>query len=86
MYGTILTFIKLNNFDTQHLNGPRYLFPSFCCTTWRIFEPLCVYEPGFSMDKYGMLILPTVLVRSSSLICGYNTGIDDKRIVTSCIT
>ena len=53
----ILTFIKFNNFGSQHLNGPRHLFHSFCCTTWRIFEPLRVYEPGFNMDKYGILIL-----------------------------
>ena len=51
-YGAILVFIKLNNFDTWHLNGPRHLFHSFCCTTQRIFESLCIYEPGFSMDKY----------------------------------
>ena len=57
MYGTILMFIKLNNFDTQRLNGPRCLFPSFCCTTQHIFEPLRVYEPGFNTDKYGILNL-----------------------------
>ena len=54
MYGTILTFIKLNNFGTQHLNRSRHLFPSFCYATRCIFEPLCVYEPGFNMDKYGV--------------------------------
>ena len=27
---------------TRHLNGPRHLFLSFCCTTRYIFEP-CVY-------------------------------------------
>ena len=53
MYGTILTFIKLNNFDTRCLNGSRHLFPSFCYATWHIFEPLHVYEPGFNKDKYG---------------------------------
>ena len=57
MYGTIFTFIKLNNFDTRRLNDPRRLFHSFCCTTRRIFEPLRVYEPGFNTDKYGMYIL-----------------------------
>ena len=46
--------IKLNNFGAQHLNKPRYLFHSFCCTTRCIFEPLSVFEPGFSMDKYGI--------------------------------
>ena len=51
-----LRFIKFNNFGTQHLNGPRRLFLSFCCTTRRIFEPLHVFEPGFNMDKYGILI------------------------------
>ena len=29
MYGTILTFIKFNNFGTQRLNRPRHLFHSF---------------------------------------------------------
>ena len=54
MYGTILTFIKFNNFGTQRLNGPRHSFHSFCCRTWCIlFEPLRVYEPSFNMDKYG---------------------------------
>ena len=53
MYGTILAFNKLNNFGTWRLNGPRRLFYSFCCTTRHIFEPLCVYEPGFNTDKYG---------------------------------
>ena len=56
MYGTILTFIKLNNFDTRRLNGPRHLFPSFCCTTWHLFEPLRVYEPSFNTDKYSMSV------------------------------
>ena len=56
MYSTILTFIRFNNFGTWHLNGPRHLFHPFCCTTRRIFESLRVYEPGFSMDKYGMYI------------------------------
>ena len=51
-YGTILTSIKFNNFGTQCLNGPRYLFHSFCCTTQCIFEPLHVYKPSFNMDKY----------------------------------
>ena len=53
MYCTILVFIKFNNFGTQHLNGPRRLFLSFCCTTRRILEPLRVFEPGFNTDKYG---------------------------------
>ena len=53
MYSTILKFIKLNNFDTRHLNGPRHLFPSFCYATRHLFEPLHVYEPGFNTDKYG---------------------------------
>ena len=57
MYGTILAFLKLiNNFGTRHLNGPRHLFHSFCCTTRRIFEPLRVYELGFNSDKYGICI------------------------------
>ena len=56
MYSTILTFIRFNNFDTQHLNGPRHLFHSFCCTTRRVFEPLRVYEPSFNTDKYGVYI------------------------------
>ena len=29
------------------------LFLSFCCTTRCIFEPMCVFEPGFNTDKYG---------------------------------
>ena len=53
MYGTILTFIKFNNFGTWRLNGPMCLFHSFCCTTQYIFELLHVYEPGFNTDKYG---------------------------------
>ena len=56
MYGIILAFIIFNNFGTQHLNGPRHLFLSFCCTTWRIFEPLRVYEPSFNTDKYSTYI------------------------------
>ena len=48
MLGTILTFI---NFDTKHLNKPTCLFHCFCCTTWHILEPLCVYKPGFNTDK-----------------------------------
>ena len=54
--GTISTSIKPNNSSTWHLNGPRHLFLSFCCTTQHIFGPLQVYEPGFNMDKYGSLI------------------------------
>ena len=56
MFGTILSFIKFNNFDTRNLNGPGRLFISFCCTTQRIpvFEPLRVIEPGFNTDKYGI--------------------------------
>ena len=53
MFGTILRFIKFNNFGTRHLNGPRHLFLSFSCTTRRIFEPLYVFEPSFNTDKYG---------------------------------
>ena len=49
-----IMFTKFNNFGTQHLNGPRHLFCSFCCTTRHIFEPLRVYGPGFNTDKYGM--------------------------------
>ena len=56
MYGTILAFIKFNNFDTWQLNGPRHLFYSFCCTTQCIFEPLHVYELSFNTDKYGVYI------------------------------
>ena len=43
MFGTILAFIKFNNFVTRSLNGPRRLFHSICCTTRHIFEPLHVY-------------------------------------------
>ena len=53
MYSTILTFIRFNNFGTRHLNGPRRLFRSFCCTTWHFFEPLHVYKPNINTDKYG---------------------------------
>ena len=52
MHGTILTFIKFNNFGTWHLNKPRGLFHSFCCTNQYIFEPLHVHELGFNTDKY----------------------------------
>ena len=52
-HGTILAFIKFNNFGTRH--WPRRLFHSFCCTTWCIFEPL--YEPGFNTDKYSISII-----------------------------
>ena len=55
MYGTILAFIKFN-FGTRHLNRPRHLFYSFCCTTRHIFEPLHVYESGFNTDIYGMYV------------------------------
>ena len=57
--GTILRFIKFNNFGTRCLNWPRNLFLSFFCTTQRIFEPLRVFEPGFNMDKYGTYIACT---------------------------
>ena len=56
MHGTILMFIKFNIFGTQRLNGPRHLFCSFGCTTWHIFEPLCVFEPSFNTDKYGTYV------------------------------
>ena len=36
------------------------------------------------IDKYANTI-PIVLFMNSGLICGYITGIHDKRIVTSCI-
>ena len=61
MYGTILAFIKFNNFGTWRLNGPRHLFHSFCCTTRSVFEPLRVYEPGFNTDKYGKSQHETIL-------------------------
>ena len=64
MYGTILTFIKFNNFGTRHLNGPRHLFHSFCCTTRHLFEPLRVYEPGFNIDKYGTYICSFTIASS----------------------
>ena len=34
--------------------GPGIYF-SFCCTIRHIFEPLCVFEPGFNTDKYGTI-------------------------------
>ena len=39
IYGTLLTFNKFTNFNTQDLNRPRHLFHSFCYTTWHMFEP-----------------------------------------------
>ena len=72
MYGTILTFIKFNNFGTQHLNGPRRLFLSFCCTTRRIFEPLRVFEPGFNMDKYGICLAKLLCL----LLARYTHGLN----------
>ena len=54
MFGTILRFIKFNNFGTWRLNRSRPLCLSFCCTTWRIYEPLRVFEPSFNADNYGM--------------------------------
>ena len=53
MYGTILMFIKFNNFGSQYLNGPRHLLHSFCWTKRCIFEPLHVYDPSFNTDQYG---------------------------------
>ena len=53
MYGTILAFIKFNNFVTQRSNGPGCLFHLFCCTTRRIFEPMHVYEPSINTDEHG---------------------------------
>ena len=50
MYGTILMFIKFNNFGTQRLNRAKRLLRSFCSTIQRICEPLHVYEPGFNKD------------------------------------
>ena len=73
MYGTILAFIKFNNFGTRHLNGPRHLFYSFYCTTRRIFESLRVYEPGFNTDKYGMC--STVI----KMVCTINYKKANKR-------
>ena len=62
MCGTILIFIKFNNFGTQHLNEPRSLFHSFCCITWHIFELLRVHEPSFNMDKY--ITMPLMQLRT----------------------
>ena len=45
MYGTILAFIQL-----WHLAFISFILLHY---TWRIFEPLCVYEPSFNTDKYG---------------------------------
>ena len=53
MYGTILMFIKFNNFGTWRSNSLKHLFHSFCCTTQHIFELLRVYELNFNKDKYG---------------------------------
>ena len=45
----ILMSIKLNNFGTQQINGPRRKFHSFCCTITRhIFEPLRV-SPAYKL-------------------------------------
>ena len=55
MYGIILTFIKFNNFGTRCSDGPGCSFHLFYCTIRCIFEPLCVYEPGFNTDKYSMM-------------------------------
>ena len=60
--GTIIRFIKFNNFGTRHLNGPIHLFLSSCCTTRCIFEPLHVFEPRFNTDKYEMDMLNLVCV------------------------
>ena len=58
MYGTILTFIKFNNFGTRHLNEPMHLFHAFCVTIQHIFEPLLVYEPSLNtVDKIYVLDL-----------------------------
>ena len=73
MYGTILAFIKFNNFGTRHLNVPRHLFHSFYYTTRHIFEPLCVYEPGFNTDKYSMC--STVI----KMVCTINYKKANKR-------
>ena len=43
MYHTILLFIKFKTVrGAWCLNGPRGLFPLFCCITLHIFDP-CVY-------------------------------------------
>ena len=60
MYGTILMCIKSNNFGTWYPNGARHLFHSFYFTTWHIYEPLRVYESGFSTDKYRTYILHVI--------------------------
>ena len=62
LYGTILTFIKFNNFGTRCSNEPRPLFHSFYCTTQHIFEPLHIYESSFTMDKYSMIYLASYIV------------------------
>ena len=61
--------IKFNNFGTRCLNEPRRLFHSFCCNTWRIFEPLRVYEPGFNTHEYGMYVYMYVLDSNFNSSC-----------------
>ena len=77
MFGTILMFIKFNNFDTRCLNGSRCLFLSFCCTTRHVFEPLRVFEAGFNMDKYGNFVESTVI--------GYKHAYSIKLIEPVCV-
>ena len=64
-----LRFIKFNNFGTRHLNGPRHLFLSFSCTIRHIFGPLCVFEPGFNTDKYGMYVCMHMRMCLSVCVC-----------------
>ena len=59
MHGTILTFIKLNNFGIQCLTGPGvYSIYSAVLATYRIFKPMrvCTYM-SLALIQINMVVL-----------------------------
>ena len=50
MHGSIFNWTMY--FGTQHLNEPRHVFHSCCCSIWYVFELMHLYEPGFNKDKH----------------------------------
>ena len=48
--------------DAHIKRGIKNTLESFCYTTRHIFEPMCVYEPGFSTDKCGTYIATSITI------------------------
>ena len=75
MYGTILTFIKFNNFGTRCLNRPKHLFHLFCYTTQCIFEP-CMYM-SLALIQINTVCFLSIIQLLNILYSGMNTDITD---------